>query len=54
MTDSNEQLDLSATERGCAQKPIEVWLRPKGHGAGGNKNHSSQWPNLETKKARWY
>lgn len=42
MTGSDEQFDLFATERDCAQKSIEVWLRPQGQGAGANKNHSSQ------------
>lgn len=54
ITSFNEQFDLCATEKLCAQKQTEVWRRPQGHGAGGNKNRPSQWPNLETKNARWH
>ena len=36
-----------------AQRPLGVWLKCKGRGAGGNKNHVSQSPDLETNNTRW-
>lgn len=36
-----------------AQRPLGVWLKRKRHGAGGNKNHVSQRPDLETNNTRW-